>query len=107
MVRADLLRHRPEQTELGDHGTGSPAAEIVHGRADATKPNMGLTSWRGAKPGSADVRVAKNYYQPTELAALDNLVEQYLVFATGQAQRRVRDADGRLAHQTGRIPHPQ
>lgn len=69
--------------------TGQTAAEIVHGRADATKPNMGLTSWRGAKPRSADVRVAKNYYQPAELAALDNLVEQYLVFATGQAQRRV------------------
>ncbi len=50
---------------------------------------MGLTSWRGARPRSADVGIAKNYYTGDELAALNNLVEQYLVFAEGQARRRV------------------
>ncbi len=69
--------------------TGQTAAEIVHDRADATKPNMGLTSWRGVHPRSADVAVAKNYYAAEELAALNNLVEQYLVFAEGQARRRI------------------
>lgn len=68
--------------------TGLTAAEIVHDRADATKPNMGLTSWRGSKPRSTDITTAKNYYQRDELAALNNLVEQYLVFAQGQAQQR-------------------
>ena len=35
-----------------------------------------------------DVGIAKNYLDEEELAALNNLVEQYLVFAEGQAMRR-------------------
>lgn len=37
--------------------TGQTAAEIVHSRADADKPNMGLTSWRGAVIRKQDVAV--------------------------------------------------
>jgi len=69
--------------------TGQTAAEIIHARADADKPHMGLTSWRGAKVRKEDVVIAKNYLNEAELAALNNLVEQYLVFAEGQAMRRV------------------
>jgi len=69
--------------------TGQTAAEIIHARADAAKPHMGLTSWRGAKVRKQDVSIAKNYLNEEELAALNNLVEQYLVFAEGQAMRRV------------------
>lgn len=69
--------------------TGKTAAEIIAGRADSNKPNMGLTNWRGAKPGKQDVGIAKNYLDEPELAALNNLVEQYLVFAEGQAMRRI------------------
>ncbi len=69
--------------------TGHTAAEIVHKRADAAKPHMGLTNWRGAKVRKQDVTIAKNYLDEQELAALNNLVEQYLVFAEGQAMRRV------------------
>jgi len=70
--------------------TGLTAAEIVHGRADASKPNMGLTSWRGEKLRKDDVVIAKNYLEADELSALNNLVEQYLIFAEGQAMRRVK-----------------
>ena len=69
--------------------TGQTAAEIIHARADSTKPNMGLTSWRGANVRKDDVAIAKNYLSEPELAALNNLVEQYLVFAEGQAMRRI------------------
>jgi hypothetical protein len=69
--------------------TGQTAAEIVYRRADKSRPNMGLTNWRGAKVRKADVSIAKNYLDADELAALNNLVEQYLVFAEGQAMRRV------------------
>ena len=69
--------------------TGQTAAEIVHGRVDAAKPNLGLTNWRGALIRKPDVAIAKNYLTEPELAALNNLVEQYLVFAEGQAMRRV------------------
>jgi len=69
--------------------TGQTAAEIIHARADADKPNMGLTNYRGAKVRKHDVTIAKNYLNADELAALNNLVEQYLIFAQGQAMRRI------------------
>jgi hypothetical protein len=69
--------------------TGQTAAEIIHARADAEKPNMGLTTWRGAKVRKQDVAIAKNYLGQDELRALNNLTEQYLVFAEGQAMRRI------------------
>ena len=55
--------------------TGQTAAEIVHSRAKANKPNMGLTNWRGGKVRKQDVIIAKNYLNEEELAALNNLVE--------------------------------
>lgn len=69
--------------------TGQTAAEIVHARADADKPHMGLTTWRGARVRKQDVGIAKNYLAEDELRALNNLAEQYLIFAEGQAMRRI------------------
>ena len=69
--------------------TGQTAAEIIKSRADNKKPNMGLTNWRATKPRKQDVSIAKNYMTEDELSALNNLVEQYLVFAEGQAMRRI------------------
>jgi len=69
--------------------TGQTAAEIINQRADSTKENMGLTTWRGDNMRKTDVFIAKNYLNEEELSALNNLVEQYLIFAQGQAQRRV------------------
>ncbi len=69
--------------------TGKTAAEIIVQRVDSDKPNMGLTNWRGTKPRKQDVGIAKNYLKENELEALNNLVEQYLIFATGQAMRRI------------------
>jgi len=69
--------------------TGKTAAEIVATRADSSKPNMGLTNWRGTNPRKNDVGIAKNYLDESELSALNNLTEQYLVFAEGQAMRRI------------------
>ncbi|NOT79061.1 MAG: virulence RhuM family protein [Bacteriovoracaceae bacterium] len=69
--------------------TEKTAAEIIYDRADSKKSNMGLTTWRGEKVRKGDVSVAKNYLQEEELLSLSNLVEQYLVFAEGQARRRI------------------
>ena len=49
---------------------------------------MGLTTWRGAKMRKQDVGIAKNYLNEEELLTLNNLVEQYLLFAARQARRR-------------------
>jgi hypothetical protein len=69
--------------------TGKTAAEIIVDRANGMKANMGLTNWRGPAPRKDDALIAKNYLTTEELAALNNLVEQYLIFAEGQAMRRV------------------
>ena len=69
--------------------TGHTAAEIIKSRANSNESNMGLTNWRGSKVRKQDVVNAKNYLQEDELLALNNLVEQYLVFAEGQAMRRI------------------
>jgi hypothetical protein len=69
--------------------TGQTAAEIVARRADADAPNMGLTSWKGAKVRKADVHVAKNYLNEEELRGLNRIVTMYLDFAEDQATRHV------------------
>lgn len=69
--------------------TGQTAAELIYSRANSDEANMGLTNYRGAKPRKQDVAVAKNYLAEDELAALNNLVEQFLIFAQGQAMRRI------------------
>ena len=68
---------------------GQTAAELIATRADSSQPNMGLTTWEGARIRKADVSVAKNYLNEEELRALNNLAEQYLIFAEGQAMRRI------------------
>jgi hypothetical protein len=68
---------------------GQTAAEVITSRADRTQPNMGLTNWDGARIRKADVSIAKNYLSEPELRALGNLVEQYLIFAQSQAERRI------------------
>jgi hypothetical protein len=69
--------------------TGKTAAEIIKDRANASLLNLGLTSFRGTKPRKQHVSIAKNYLNEDELSALNNLAEQYLMFAEGQAMRRV------------------
>lgn len=64
------------------------AAEIVAERADASKPNMGLTSWRGERLRKSDVTVAKNYLSEEELSELNRIVTMYLDYAEDQARRR-------------------
>jgi hypothetical protein len=67
---------------------GKTAAEVIVERADATKPNMGLTSWAGPIPRKADVAIAKNYLDLDELDALNKIVTAYLDFAEVQALNR-------------------
>ena len=71
--------------------TGKTAAEIVQGRVDSAKPNMGLTTWKNAPKGKireSDVVIAKKYLDKEELAGLNGIVEHYLLFAESQAKRR-------------------
>ena len=67
---------------------GHTAAEIIDQRANATKSNMGLTTWSGEKPRKADVEVAKSYLSEKELDVLNRIVTMYLEFAELQALNR-------------------
>lgn len=67
---------------------GHTAAELIAERANADKPNMGLTSWKGAKVRKSDVTVAKNYLDADEIDILNLIVSQYLDFAELQARMK-------------------
>jgi len=84
-----ILFFQTVQNKLHWAITGKTAAEIINERADSKKKNMGLTNWRGNKIRKSDVSIAKNYLDEKVLRALNNLVEQYLIFAEGQAMRRI------------------
>lgn len=71
--------------------TRQTAAEIIKGRADANKPNMGLTTWKNAPEGKvlkSDINVAKNYLEESEIKSLERIVSMYLDFAELQAERQ-------------------
>jgi hypothetical protein len=68
--------------------SGKTAAELIAERADATRPNMGLTSWKGAKVRKGDVIIAKNYLNAGEIEGLNRTVTMYLDYAEDQAKRR-------------------
>ncbi|HEY0194457.1 MAG TPA: virulence RhuM family protein [Kofleriaceae bacterium] len=67
---------------------GHTAAEVIAERADASKPNMGLTSFAGERPRKVDVSVAKNYLRDDEIDTLNRIVSAYLEFAELQASHR-------------------
>ncbi|MDP3531118.1 virulence RhuM family protein [Methylicorpusculum sp.] len=71
---------------------GQTAAEVVYTRADAEKPQMGLTSWKDAPKGKIqkfDVSIAKNYLTTNEIAQLQRLVNAYLDVAEDMALRKM------------------
>jgi hypothetical protein len=67
---------------------GHTAAEVIRTRADAAKPNMGMTAWTGGRPKKQDAGVAKNYLTAKEIDALNLIVSMYLDFAELQAHSR-------------------
>lgn len=80
------------QNKLEWASTGKTAAELVHSRADAEKPNMGLQTWGNAPSGKIlkrDVVIAKNYLEEPEIKALDRVVAMYLDYAENQAARNI------------------
>jgi hypothetical protein len=71
--------------------TGNTAAEIIHQRADSSKPNMGLTNWQNSPKGNikkSDVAIAKNFLNEDELDQLNRIVSMYLDYAEMQAKNR-------------------
>lgn len=72
--------------------TGQTAAEIIYRQADASKPHMGLKTWKQAPQGKilkTDVTVAKNYLDETSISELNLIVSAYLDLAENRARRQI------------------
>lgn len=71
---------------------GETAAETIYRRADSSKENMGLTTWKDAPNGKIqkfDVVIAKNYLTQEELSAMARIVNAYLDLAELRAEEQV------------------
>ena len=68
--------------------TNQTAAELICDRADADKPNMGLTTWKGSIVRKGDITIAKNYLQDNEIDRLNRLVDIFLTSAEMRVQDR-------------------
>lgn len=76
------------QNKLHFAATGKTAPELIASRADASAPNMGLTSFKGDEVRKTDVTIAKNYLHEDEIKQLNRIVNMWLDFAEDQALRR-------------------
>ena len=68
--------------------THHTAAELIVARADATKPNMGLSTWKGSIVRKGDIVIAKNYLQNEEIESLNRLVDIFLTSAEERVKGR-------------------
>lgn len=76
------------QNKLHYACTHMTAAELIASRVDASKPDMGLTSYKGDEVRKTDVTIAKNYLREDEIKELNRIVNMWLDFAEDQALRR-------------------
>ena len=68
--------------------TKNTAAEIIVSRANANKPNMALTSWKGNKVRKQDIIIAKNYLTKDEIDTLNRLTVIFLETAELRVKER-------------------
>ena len=86
--KATQLFYAQTQNKLLFAITAQTAAEIIINRADATQPNMALTSFQGSKLRKQDIYIAKNYLTEDELDSLNRFVVVFLETAELRAKNR-------------------
>ncbi|GBF22432.1 hypothetical protein C21_04627 [Arenibacter sp. NBRC 103722] len=88
--KADLSQtfFKTVQNKMHWAAHGQTAAEVIYQRIDASKPNLGLTNFKGEKPTKKETEVAKNYLDEKELDVLNRMVTAYLELAELQALNR-------------------
>lgn len=90
-ITQQFYAHVQDKLHYAIHG--HTAAELIKLRVDASKPHMGLQTWknegRGGKITKLDVTVGKNYLSVTELEDLNRLVSMYLDWAENFARRQM------------------
>jgi hypothetical protein len=83
-----ILFFKTVQNKMHWAAHGQTAAETIYKRIDATKPNLGLTNFKGEKPTKKEIEIAKNYLNEKELDVLNRMVTAYLELAELQALNR-------------------
>lgn len=68
--------------------TRQTAAELILSRADSSKPNMNLTSWKGKIVRKQDIYTSKNYLTEDEIDSLNRIVTIFLESAELRAKMR-------------------
>lgn len=58
--------------------TKQTSPELILSRADSSKPNMNLTSWKGRVVRKQDIYISKNYLTADELDSLNRIVTIFL-----------------------------
>lgn len=91
---AEITRkfYKTVQNKLHWAVTGKTAAQLIAERADSSKPQMGLLTWKNSPKGKivkSDVVVAKNYLTEKEIKELERIVSMYLDYAENQAARQI------------------
>ena len=91
---AEITRkfYKTVQNKLHWAVTGKTAAQLIAERADSSKPQMGLLTWKNSPKGKiikSDVSVAKNYLTEKEIKELERIVSMYLDYAENQAARQI------------------
>lgn len=87
-AESSMLFWRAVQNKMHWAVHGKTVAEIVYQRADSTKPNMGLTNFKGSKPTKQEAEIAKNYLSEDELTLLNRMVTAYIEMAEIQAMSK-------------------
>ena len=90
-ITKQFYAHVQDKLHYAIHGQTS--AELIAKRADASKPHMGLSTFKNAKTGGKvtkpDVTVGKNYLDHKEMEGLNRLVSMYLDYAENFARRQI------------------
>ena len=117
-----ILFFKIVQNKLHYAAHGHTAAELIYERADAEKPFMGLTSFKGELPALKDIGVAKNYLKEDELKILNNLVSGYFDLAeinaiehrpmymsdyVGQLDSVLSSGNRKLLTDSGKVSHDE
>lgn len=87
-VESSVLFFKTIQNKMHWAAHGQTAAEVIFSRIDATKPHLGLASFKGQNPTKKETEIAKNYLNEKELELLNRMVTAYLEIAELQALNR-------------------
>ena len=71
--------------------TGQTATEIIHSKADAKKPHMGLTTFKNSPKGrilTSDIKIAKNYLDEKEIKKLERTISAFFDYIENIIENR-------------------